>query len=206
MTTFQTTEITNKELLDIVQRMALVAEYRGGNTRSHLVRIRDYCKVIARGLGLSSYEVELIGNASQLHDVGQVGVPEVILSKSGELSVFDWEQVKRHPAIGADILSGSPSQILQVGATIALSHHERWDGSGYPQGLRGEEIPLSGRICAVADVFDALTTKRPYKREVPVDDALELINDASGELFDPQVVAAFDENFDQILDIRQYNL
>lgn len=201
-----TATLINKESLDLVRRMAMMAQYRESGIENHLERMRGYCYVIAHGLGLSTPEVELIANASQLHDVGYVGVPDAVLAKSGQLTAYEWEQVKRHPAIGAEMLSGSPSPVLQAGELIALTHHERWDGSGYPKALQGEEIPLGGRICAVADVFDALTTKRTYKEEVPVQEALQLLVDTSGQLFDPQVVKVFREGFDEILRVRQLNI
>ena len=206
--TMQSIEIANKELLDVVRRMALMAEYREGNTStaSHLDRIRGYCEVIGQGLGLSSEETEIVAYASQLHDIGLAAIPDAILSKPGDLTPYEWDLMKRHPVIGAEILQGSLSVVLQVGETIALSHHERWDGSGYPGGLSGEAIPLSGRICALADVFDALTSKRSYKREVPVEEAYTLIRDTSGVLFDPQIVNAFSERFDEILEIRKFNI
>jgi putative two-component system response regulator len=128
------------------------------------------------------------------------------MSRSDNLTAIEWGYVKRHPLIGAELLKGSESVVLQVGEVIALTHHERWDGTGYPQGLKGEEIPMGGRICALADVFDALTTKRSYKPEVNVEDAIELIQDASNQLFDPQLVSIFVQNIEEIKKIRQHNL
>lgn len=200
------TEVLNREVLDVVRRMSALAEYREPGIKNHLERIRGYCMVIARGLDLSVQEVEVIANASQLHDIGEIGIPDAILTKAGKLSPYEWEVVKRHPVIGAEILRGSPSTLLQAGEIIALSHHERWDGSGYPYGLKGEDIPLSGRICAMADIFDALTTKRPYKDEVSVEEAYDLILESSGVLFDPQLVTVFKDNFDELLVIRQNNI
>ncbi len=200
------TEVLNREVLDVVRRMSALAEYREPGIKNHLERIRGYCMVVARGLDLSVQEVEVIANASQLHDIGEIGIPDAILTKAGKLSPYEWEVVKRHPVIGAEILRGSPSTLLQAGEIIALSHHERWDGSGYPYGLKGEDIPLSGRICALADIFDALTTKRPYKDEVSVEEAYDLILESSGVLFDPQLVTVFKDNFDELLVIRQNNI
>ncbi len=200
------TEVLNREVLDVVRRMSALAEYREPGIKNHLERIRGYCMVIARGLDLSVQEVEVIANASQLHDIGEIGIPDAILTKAGKLSPYEWEVVKRHPVIGAEILRGSPSTLLQAGEIIALSHHERWDGSGYPYGLKGEDIPLSGRICAMADIFDALTTKRPYKDEVSVEEAYDLILESSGVLFDPQLLTVFKDHFDEFLVIRQNNI
>jgi putative two-component system response regulator len=201
-----TAEFKNPELLDAIRRLSLMAELRVGKTKNHLDRVQGYSRVIADGLGLATQEVEVIYHASQLHDVGLVGVPEDILNKKDELAAFEFEYIKRHPNIGGDLLNGSPSLIIQLGETIARTHHERWDGSGYPKGLKGEDIPLSGRICAIADVFDALTTERPYKKEIPIRDALELIQDAGGTLFDPQLVVVFGDYFDDIVAVRQENI
>ena len=200
------TDIFREDLLDVIRRMAHIAEYRKASTLSHLDRIREYCLVLATGLKFSTQEARIISYASQLHDIGEIDLPEQLLTRNGKLTPYEWEMIKRHPVVGAEILKGSPSPILQVGARIALTHHERWDGSGYPQGLIGEEIPVAGRICAVADVFDALTTRRAYKDELPVEQALQLIRESSGQFFDPEVVKSFSEQFDEILEIRRMNL
>lgn len=201
-----TSEFKNAELLDAIRRLAVMAEMRVGKTKNHLERVQGYSRVIAEGVGLASQEAEVIYHASQLHDVGLVGVPEDILTKEGELTDYEFEYVKRHPDCGGDLLAGSPSLIIQLGEAIARTHHERWDGSGYPNGFRGEDIPVSGRICAIADVFDALTTERSYKKDIPVGDALELIQGAGGSLFDPQLVAVFADHFSEILTVRQENI
>jgi putative two-component system response regulator len=196
----------NREALDFVRRIAYTAEYRKPDIKHHLERIRGYCSIIGRALDLSSQQVEIIAHASQLHDIGVAGIPDAIFTKTGDLSEHEWELVKRHPIIGAEILHGSPSPLLQAAELIALTHHERWDGSGYPYGIKGEEIPLSGRICALADVFDALTTPRLYKKEISFDEALQLIEDSGGQLFDPHLVEAFTKNAREIFKIRQTNL
>jgi putative two-component system response regulator len=200
------TEVTNKDLLDVVRRMAVLAEYGEPGIQHHLERIRGYCYALARGMDFPMQDAEVIAYASMLHDIGEIGIPDTLLMKSGKLSPYEWEQVKRHPIIGAEILRGSPSVVLQMGETIALTHHERWDGSGYPYGIKGEEIPVPGRICALADIFDALTTRRPYKDEIPVAEAYQLIADNSGVLFDPALVQAFSESFDEIVKVRQMNI
>lgn len=197
------TDVITRDALDFTRRMAYMAEYRKSGIKMHLERIKGYCTVLARALDMSSLEVEVIAHASLLHDIGTVGIPEVIVTKTGDLADYEWEIVKRHPIIGAEILHGSPSPLLQAGEIIALTHHERWDGSGYPYGLKGEEIPLSGRICALADVFDALTTPRSYKNEISVDEASQLIIDSAGHLFDPDLVDVFAENLREISRIRQ---
>jgi putative two-component system response regulator len=198
--------ILNEEIIDVVQRMAFLAEYRKANISSHLKRIKGYCFVLATGMGLSSTDARIIAYASQLHDIGEIELPDSLVSKSGQFTPYEWEQIKRHPFTGANILRGAPSVILQMAEVIALTHHERWDGSGYPRGLKGEEIPLGGRICGLADVFDALTTKRPYKAEIAVNDALKMIQEASGKYFDPVLVDLLAENFDRIIEIRKLNI
>ena len=199
-------DLFNEEFLDVLRRMAYLAEYRKTNTLSHLERIRKYCFVLATGAGLSATEAKIISYASQLHDIGEIELPDAVISRNGQFTPYEWELIKRHPFIGADILRGAPSIILQVAAEIALTHHERWDGSGYPRGLQGEEIPIDGRICALADTFDALTTKRAYKAETPVEDALKLIQEASGRFFDPALVEIFAQKFDRIKEIRKLNI
>jgi putative two-component system response regulator len=200
------TEVTNKDLLDVVRRMAVLAEFGEPGIQHHLERIRGYCYVLARGMDFEMQDAEMLSYASMLHDIGEIGIPDVLLTKAGKLSPYEMEQLKRHPIIGAEILRGSQSVVLQMGETIALTHHERWDGSGYPYGIRGEEVPVPGRICSLADIFDALTTRRPYKNEIPVAEAYQLILDNSGVLFDPVLVQAFSENFDEIVRIRQMNI
>jgi len=197
------TEVINREMLDIIRRMASLSEYREPGIKNHLERVRSYCYLLARGLDLSPQDSEVISYASLLHDIGEICIPDSVLTKAGKLNEYEWELVRRHPIVGAEILQGSPSIVLQAAEQIALTHHERWDGSGYPYRLKGEDIPLSGRICALADIFDALTTKRSYKAEIPVNDAHQLILNNRGILFDPQLVSIFDENIDEIVKVWQ---
>jgi putative two-component system response regulator len=152
---------------------------------------------------LPQNEVQIISFASQLHDIGKIGLPEGLLLQQGQYSVADLEKIKQHTTIGAEILNNSPSPLLQTGESIALNHHERWDGSGYPSGIKGEDIPLSARLCAIADVFDALTTPRPYKRAISVEDASRLILGASETLFDPQLVQVFKDEFQGLLKLKK---
>jgi putative two-component system response regulator len=203
MIKMHTSELGQKEVIDTIRRLAHMAEYREPGTLNHLERMRGYCYILARGAGLAGRDAEVIAHASQLHDVGKVGIPEEITFKAGNLTPYDWEVIQRHAQVGADILRGASSTIMQAGEIICLTHHERWDGSGYPRGLRGEEIPLSGRIVAIADVFDALTTKRNYKPQISPEEALQLINEASGQLFDPELVKVFNDHFDEILRVRR---
>lgn len=193
----------HKELLDAVWRMAYIAEYREGGNLTHLERIKGYVQLLGRGLGLTQSEIQVISTACQLHDIGKVGLPETLLLQQGQYTEAELKKIKQHTTIGAEILRNSNSALLQAAETIALNHHERWDGSGYPNGLSGEEIPLSARLCALADVFDALTTPRPYKKEISVEDALRLIVGASGSLFDPQVVQVFQDEFQNILKVKK---
>ena len=177
--------------LEVLDRLALGGEYLDDDTREHARRIGRTCALIAIGLGLPDAEVELISRAAPLHDIGKIGIPDATLLKPGKLTQAEFDQIKRHTTIGADILSGSRSPLLRMAESIALTHHERWDGSRYPLGLAGEEIPLAGRIVAVADVFDALTHERPYKEAWSISDAVAEIVSQSGRQFDPAIVEAF---------------
>jgi putative two-component system response regulator len=194
---------TNKEVLDAVWRLAYIAEYREGGNLSHLERIKAYTQLLARGLGLPQNEVQLISAACQLHDIGKVGLPEGLLLQQGQYTEAELNKIKRHTIIGSEVLSNSPSALLQAGESIALNHHERWDGSGYPNGISGDQIPLSARLCAIADVFDALTTPRPYKKEISVEDASRLIIGASGSLFDPKLTEVFNDELSSILKVKK---
>ncbi len=194
---------SHKELLDAVWRLAYIAEYREGNNLNHLERIKGYVQILGRGLGLTQNEVQLISTACQLHDIGKVGLPEPLLLQQGQYSDSELETIKRHTLVGAEILSNSSSPLLQAAESIALSHHERWDGSGYPNGLVADKIPLSARMCAVADVYDALTTPRPYKKEISPEDAFRLIVGASGTLFDPELVQVFQDEFQAFIKVKK---
>ena len=188
--------------LETVERLAVLAEYKDKVTGRHIQRMSEYSAVIARGLKLPPAEVELILHASRMHDVGKIAVPEAILRKPSSLEPHEWTVMRQHSAIGSRILDNSSSQILQAGRVIAQHHHERWDGAGYPNGLAGSDIPLWGRICAVADVFDAVTSERPYKPAFPNEEALELLRDGRGKHFDPRVVDVFFECLEEILAIQ----
>jgi len=187
------------EMSDAVRKMAYMAEYRDPNIINHMDRMRGYSLIMASNLGLSKQEADLVANACLLHDVGKISLPEYLETKAENLSPQEWEIMKKHTTFGADLLKDSSATIFQTASLIAFTHHERWNGSGYPQGLRGDNIPLTGRICAVADVFDALITHRPYKEEIPVAEAIQLIQNAGGELFDPQVIKVFMLKIDDII-------
>ncbi len=181
--------------------LSLAAEYRDQDTSFHLKRMSNYSRIIASHLGLSSHEQELIFYASPMHDVGKIGIPDAILLKAGPLTPEERLIMNRHPEIGYEILSKSDSELMKKSAIIALTHHEKFDGSGYPRGLKGEEIPLEGRIVALADVFDALASRRPYKAAWNLEDVFRLVEESTGTHFDPQVVAAFNRGRSEILEI-----
>lgn len=193
----------SKAHLDTVHRLAVAAEYRDDHTAAHIQRVGHYCALLARGLGLPARDVECILHASPMHDVGKIGVPDAILLKPGALTPEEREIVNHHTIMGARILGGSVSELLQVGEVIALSHHERWDGAGYPNGLAGDTIPLYGRICAVADVFDALTSKRPYKEPFTNEKTYEILREGRGTHFDPQILDLFFVHLPEVCAIQK---
>ena len=176
--------------IEIIERLAIAAEFRDDNTGQHTQRVGQMSSLLARQLGLPDSQVALIARAAPLHDVGKIGVPDSILMKMGKLSKAEFEVVKQHTAIGARILSGGKFALLRLAEEIAFAHHERWDGDGYA-GMRKTDIPLAGRIVAVADVFDALTQQRPYKPAWPVGDAIAEIDRQRDRMFDPSLVDAF---------------
>ena len=198
----RTAELAQSQL-ETVYRLGVAAEYRDEDTGVHIQRMRHYSSLLAMKLDLSDEEVALILNASPMHDVGKIGISDTILLKPDKLTDEEHDIIKQHTLIGSGILSGSSSELLNAGEVIALSHHEKWDGSGYPNGLAGEDIPLWGRICAVADVYDALTSKRPYKKAFPNEEALEIMKEGRGKHFDPKILDLFVENFSEIVAIQK---
>jgi putative two-component system response regulator len=176
--------------IEIIERLALAAEFRDDETGRHTERVGQMAALLARQLGLPDPQVSLIRRAAPLHDVGKIGVPDAVLLKLGKLTPEEFEKVKQHTRIGAKILSGSRFGVLRLAEEIAFSHHERWDGDGYV-GIPADQIPLAGRIVAVADVFDALTQKRPYKAAWPIAEAIAEIERQRARQFDPEVVDAF---------------
>ena len=181
--------------VEVVYRLAKAAEYRDDQTGEHINRVADLTHRLALKLGMDESEAELIRLAAPLHDVGKIALADSILLKPGKLTAEEREEMQHHTEIGARILSNGKSELLQLAEIIALTHHERWDGGGYPRGLSGEEIPLVGRILAVADVYDALTNERPYKKAWPVDEAIAEIERNAGHQFDPRVVDAMLSTF-----------
>jgi putative two-component system response regulator len=199
-----TVEIVNRER-ETLLCLGRAAEHRDPETHEHIIRMSNYSQLIARRMGLNEAECELMLLSSPLHDIGKIGTPDNILLKPGKLTVEEFEIMKQHTVIGEKILSNSASPILQAGARIAISHHEKFDGSGYPNALKGKAIPLEGRIVAVADVFDALTSERPYKKAWDLDRATGLLKESRGGHFDPEVVDAFFDVFHEVLEVkRQY--
>ena len=188
--------------LQIVRRLGRAAEYRDNETGLHIIRMSKIAELLGRAAGMSEEETELMLNAAPMHDIGKIGIPDNILLKPGRFEPGEWEIMKTHAQIGADILSGDESELLTMAREIALTHHEKWDGSGYPNGLKGEDIPLVGRVTALADVFDALTSERPYKKAWPVEKAVNLIKDETGKHFDPQLVEHFLNLLTEITEIR----
>lgn len=182
--------------------LAKAAEYRDPETGAHIQRMAHYSKHIAHVLGLSLQKQELLLEAAPMHDIGKVGIPDAILLKPGRLTPEEFVIMKQHAAIGYELLNANSAPLLKIAAEIALTHHEKYDGSGYPNSLSGENIPLFGRIVAVADVFDALTSERPYKKAWPVEEACQLLRDGSGKHFDPSCVDAFFSDFDEIIKIK----
>jgi putative two-component system response regulator len=210
--------------LELIHCLARAAEYRDNETGRHVVRVGRYAEIIAHKLGMGDSMAELIGHAAPLHDMGKLGIPDAILLKPDKLapdefevmqkhSLFgkhtfepmshdEWRTFRQHTFVGEMIMDVQSSPIVTMAAKIALTHHEKWDGTGYPLGLSGEDIPIAGRITAVADVFDALNSKRPYKPALPLDKCFAIIREGSGTHFDPKVVEAFLASREAILEIR----
>lgn len=195
------TDELKKAYLDVIFRLSLAAEYRDDNTASHLHRMSNYSALIAKKLGLPAEDVELIKHASPMHDIGKIGISDSILLKPGKLTPEEFAEMKKHTIIGAKILANGETSLLRASEIIALTHHEKYDGTGYPYQLKSEDIPLVGRIVALADVFDALTTKRCYKPAFPVDESLAVIRRESGKHFDPKIVYAFFFALDEVLEV-----
>ncbi len=188
--------------LEVVQKLGIASEYKDKETGRHILRMSEYAAIIAKGLDLAFEVQESIRLTAPMHDVGKIGIPDAILLKPGPLTDDEYRLMKTHTEIGRTILSGE-TQLMRDARSIAIGHHEKWDGSGYPSGLIGEDIPLYSRICAVSDVFDALTSKRPYKEPWPVSKARQYIEQQSGSHFDPSVVKAFLKTLPEILRVKE---
>lgn len=217
----------NQELMEaskqVIRRLGKAAEYRDNETGKHVIRVAHYCRILAEGLGLGREQIELIYLTAPMHDIGKIGIPDEILKKKDKLKPIEYEIIKKHSLLGGDVLQPLTSEelgfynqhmaigreildeqntpLLHMAASIAYTHHEKWDGSGYPAGLKGENIPLEGRIVALADVFDALTSKRYYKPAFPIKESIAIINEMNGTHFDPAIVACFNAEIDTIIKV-----
>lgn len=188
--------------LQVIHRLGRAAEYKDNETGLHVIRMSHYAQEIALAAGMGTLDAEELLNAAPMHDIGKIGIPDFILQKPGKLTADEWEIMKTHTSIGATIIGEDNSSLLTIARSIALNHHEKWDGTGYPNGLAGDAIPIAARVVAIADVFDALTSVRPYKAAWSIDDATHYIEQESGKHFDPQLVRAFIAALPNILAIR----
>lgn len=198
----QLKENIKRAYLETIYRLSVAAEYKDTDTGAHIKRISRYSELLAQKLGFSEEFCELILYSSPLHDIGKLGIPDAILTKPAKLTPEEWVIMKKHTTMGYEILSGSTEKLINFAASIALNHHERYDGTGYPNGKKGEEIPVEGRIVAIADVFDALSTKRPYKDPWPLDKILGEIENQKNRQFDERIVNVFLSNIDEFLKIQ----
>lgn len=196
-------EEARKESLAVIYKLCRAAELKDEGSGAHIERVSLYSAAIARAFGLNDHAVREILFAAPMHDVGKIVVPDHILMKPEGLTADEWEVMKGHTIMGAGILEGTNIELLEVARAIALTHHEKWDGSGYPRELAGVEIPIAGRIAGLADVFDALTSKRPYREPFPLDKAFDIVKEAREVYFDPDLVDAFFGIEDEIVSIRQ---
>ena len=192
----------NRTRLEIIQRLVSASEYKDHETGMHTIRMSHYCQFLSLSYGLSKEESLIILNASPMHDIGKIGIPDSILLKPGKLDKDEWDIMTKHSIYGADMLGEDHSELITQARLCALTHHEKWNGKGYPNGLSGENIPLIGRIAAIADVFDALTSNRPYKKAWSEEEAFQCIENESGEHFDPKLVSVFLENKKEIIKIK----
>ncbi len=188
---------------EVINRLGLAAEYRDNETGNHIIRMSQFSQRLALEYGLSEARAETILNAAPMHDIGKIGIPDNVLLKPGKLDQDEWKIMQSHVTIGAKILSGQQSELMGVARLIALHHHEKWDGTGYPANLKGEEISIEGRICAIADVFDALLSERPYKKPWTVEKTLALIEEEAGKHFDPTLAPLVRKILPELLIIRE---
>ncbi len=197
------TDELHQTRLEVVRRLGRAAEYRDNETGMHIIRMSKISELLGRAAGMNEYDCDLLLNASPMHDIGKLAIPDQILLKPGKFEPEEWEIMKTHAQLGAELLDGSDTDLMCMARDIAATHHEKWDGSGYPKGLKGEEIPLVGRVVALADVFDALTSERPYKKAWPVEDAVEFIKEQCGKHFDPQLVDYFLTLLPEVTQIKE---
>lgn len=192
----------NETRLEIIRKLGRAAEFKDNETGMHVIRMSHYSRIIGKEIGMDDAEADLLLNAAPMHDIGKIGIPDNVLLKPGKLDLDEWTLMMKHAEYGTEILGQHESVLLNMAHTIALTHHEKWNGKGYPKGLTGEDIPLVGRIVAIADVFDALTTARPYKDAWPVEKAVNLIKEESGQHFEPKLVDAFVKCLPEILKMK----
>jgi len=187
----------------IIRRLGRAAEFKDNETGNHVLRMSHYARLIAVAHGLGEEAANTIFHTAPMHDIGKIGIPDSILLKPGKLDAAEWKVMHQHPLMGAEIIGKHDNELLETARVIALSHHERWDGNGYPQGLRGEAIPLEGRVVAIADVFDALISVRPYKKAFSVEESLQIMEESSGKHFDPELMQAFRKALPEILRVKE---
>ncbi|MCK5519471.1 MAG: response regulator, partial [Candidatus Marinimicrobia bacterium] len=197
----RTLELENTRL-EIIRRLGQAAEYRDTETGGHIIRMSKMCALLGRLTGMNDSQIDLLLNASPMHDVGKIGIPDSILLKPGKLTPEEWETMTQHSVIGGNLLDGHDSELMTMARDIALTHHEKWDGMGYPNKLKGDKIPIYGRIAALADVFDALTSRRPYKNPYPMEKTLEIIKQGNNAHFEPKLVDLFLNNIDAFVKIK----
>lgn len=196
------TQQLHETRLQIIQRLGRAAEYKDNETGLHVIRMSHYSRILGLAAGMNETEADLLMSAAPMHDIGKIGIPDYILKKPGKLTDDEFEIMKSHTTIGAEIIGDDPSELLQLAKVVALTHHEKWNGFGYPNGLAEEDIPRVGRIVAIADVFDALTSERPYKKAWTVEDAVNMLNNGAGEHFDPQLVNLFVKALPEVLEVK----
>jgi len=198
----QQTKAIHETRLKIIQRLGRAAEFKDDDTGMHVIRMSHYARVLGIAAGMSETAADMLLDAAPMHDIGKIGIPDSILQKPGALDEQEWNTMQTHAQMGQDIIGDDDSELLRMAAAVAISHHEHWDGSGYPNNLSGEKIPMVGRIVAIADVFDALTSVRPYKESWSVEEAVTHLQAQAGKQFDPRLVSLFVENLDEILKIK----